>query len=575
MSYCIHPFCTERYNVDDPETCQECGSPLLIDGRFRLIRPIRPLDDNSPSEVFEVIDVPGNRIHPPGTHKILKVLISQKEKYVELMDREAHILKVLKHPGIPNVYIDDYFTVKPEGFRLTLHCLAIEKIDGVDLREWLDEHGKVSQSTAIDWLIQIIEILSVVHEKNYFHRDIKPSNIMLKPDGKLVLIDFGAVRDVTETYLTKIHGENKKGGLLDRDTTLVRTIGYSPPEQIRGRALPQSDFYALGRTMIHLVTGEHPRTLPEDPDTGLLVWRDLAPQIDKPLKDYIDELNAVLPGKRPHNAQVILQYLQNRLPKRIKRYRRFHSKPYQLLAVILTALVLVGLFQGGRIGISRYFFRLASESEGENNFEEAQKHYEWAIFFDPHDYASYNNLGLSCQFQKKYNCAIENFGKASELEPDNEITFYNAGGVFEDVQDYKTARLFYEKAIKISKGTHLPSRNNLARLDILEGDPQKALVSIQQVLGQDASPLTNASLYKNLGWAQFKMEQYDKALVNLERSIELDPDEASTQCLLAQTRNKKKLDAQSHWKLCLFLNSDLPEVWTWKQEFIDRLENMP
>lgn len=79
MSYCIHPFCTERQNQGDFEECQACGSPLLIDGRFRLIRPIRPLDDNSPSEVFEVIDVQGNRLHPPGTHKILKVLRSQKE----------------------------------------------------------------------------------------------------------------------------------------------------------------------------------------------------------------------------------------------------------------------------------------------------------------------------------------------------------------------------------------------------------------------------------------------------------------------------------------------------------------
>ena len=571
MNYCIHPFCTERQNPDGLAECQECGSPLLIDGRFRLIRPIRPLDDNSPSEVFEVIDVPGNRIHPPGTHKILKVLRSQKEKYVELMDREAHILKVLKHPGIPDVYIDDYFTVKPKEFNITLHCLAIEKIDGVDLREWLDEHGKVSQATAIDWLIQTVEILSVVHEKDYFHRDIKPSNIMLKPDGKLVLIDFGAVRDVTETYLAKIHGENKVGGLLERDTTLVRTIGYSPPEQIRGRALPQSDFYALGRTMIHLMTGEHPRTLPDDPDTGLLVWHDLAPQIDKPLKDYIDELNAVLPGKRPHNAQVILQYLQNRLPKRIKRHRRFHSLPFRIGTVLLAVLLIVGVIQGGRIGLSRYFFKMAGKNEEKGKLESAKENYERAIWLDPGDQAAYNNLALVCKRLWKYPCALENFDKALEIKP-HEVTLYNIGAIYDDAQDYREARQYYEKSIEVGQGDFLAPINNLARLDILETNYQKAAQDTAKVLGQSEDPQINASLYKNLGWAQFELKQYEKAAINLKKSIELQPNEASAHCLLAKTKNEQNFTARSEWESCLFLNSIVPEVWKWKQEFIDRLE---
>lgn len=572
MSYCIHPFCTERFNPDDLETCQECGSPLLIDGRFRLIRPIRPLDDDSISEVFEVIDVMGNRIHPPGTHKIMKVLKTQKKEYVELMDREANILRSFNHPGIPFVYIDDYFTITPFGFKIQLHCLAIEKIEGVNLQEWLEEHGTLSQSIAVDWLIQIVEILSAVHAKQYFHRDIKPSNIMLKPDGKIALIDFGAVRDVTETYLAKISGENINSGLLERDTTLVRTIGYSPPEQIRGRALPQSDFYALGRTMIHLMTGQHPRTLPEEPNTGLLIWQDLAPQIEKPLKDYIDELNALLPAKRPHNAQAILKYLQNRLPQQLKWHRRFHSVPFRFGAVVVTALLLVALIQVGRIGLSRHYFRMAGESEGEDNLEAAQENYERAIQLDPSDHAAYNNLAVVCQLLKKYPCAIENFNKALEIDPDNEVTFYNIASIHDDAQNYKEARRFYEKSIQVSQGKFIPSISNLARLNILEGNYQKAAQDINKVLGQADNPQTKASLLKNLGWSQFKMKQYNQAMLNLEQSTEIEPNEASTYCLLAQTRNKKNLEAKAQWELCLFLNSELPEVWQWKQDFVDRLD---
>jgi serine/threonine protein kinase len=96
--------------------------------------------------------------------------------------------------------------------------------------------------------------------------------------------------------------------------TGILSIGYTALEQIKGRAIPQSDLYALGRTFVHLLTGKHPVELKEDPQTGQLIWRDYAKQISAPLADWIDYLMATFPWQRPLNASLVLQHLEEGLP---------------------------------------------------------------------------------------------------------------------------------------------------------------------------------------------------------------------------------------------------------------------
>ncbi|NJO49496.1 MAG: hypothetical protein HC840_08670 [Leptolyngbyaceae cyanobacterium RM2_2_4] len=134
-----------------------------------------------------------------------------------------------------------------------------------------------------------------------FHRDIKPSNIICRPNGQLVLIDFGAVREVTPTMLVKVGGGQALTGIC--------SPGYAPPEQIDGRPLPQSDFFALGRTLVHLLTSKHPLELDVDLYTGELRWRDQAPSIRAPLADLIDHLMSPVVGRRPPNTDAIWQRL--------------------------------------------------------------------------------------------------------------------------------------------------------------------------------------------------------------------------------------------------------------------------
>lgn len=316
MVYCINPLCNQRQNPEDSERCLACGTPLLINDRIRLLEPLR-LFNNDPysyTEVFEVDDA-GTKWHPVRERRVMKVLKWSEPKLVELMRREVFALQVIKHPGIPKATIDDYFTFTPHDSPLELHCLVMQRFEGQNLEQWIKSYGRISQSLALRWLKQLVDILDLVHRSGFFHRDIKPDNIIIQPNGQLALIDFGGVRQVTNTYLAKVSGNGgtSTGVGSGYEITAVRTARYSPLEQINGQAVPQSDFYALGRTFVYLVTGISLIKLKTDQTTGRLIWRNKAPQIDKPLADFLDDLMAPFPGQRPQTTQVILQRLDESL----------------------------------------------------------------------------------------------------------------------------------------------------------------------------------------------------------------------------------------------------------------------
>ncbi len=309
VSYCINPKCTKRQNSDNLEICQACGSPLLIKNRYRLLFPLRPLTVPGHSEIFEVEDL-GVEAAKEERYKVLKVLKKNDETLVRLFKQEADVLTKLNHPGIPKIQLGDgYFTVSVPGKvkSLDLHCLVMDKVEGENLQNWLDKNGFISQEQALQWLYQLLQILDYLHQNYYFHRDIKPTNIMRQPTGQLVLIDFGTVRKVTGTYLFKLGA--------DTEVTCVWSPGYTPEEAINGKALPQSDFYSLGRTFVHLLTGKPPLELPKESEQ--LNWRESVPQISASFADWIDYLMAPSPLERPPNTGFILKLLEEKNVKNL------------------------------------------------------------------------------------------------------------------------------------------------------------------------------------------------------------------------------------------------------------------
>lgn len=168
----------------------------------------------------------------------------------KLFEREGKILRSLNHPRIPRY--QDYFSLeKPASSNLCWFCLVQDYIPGNSLQKLLSQGTRFTLDQVESIARQLLEILTYLHglETPVLHRDIKPSNLILTENQEIYLVDFGAVQDPT---------------IVEGCTfTVVGTAGYAPLEQFWGKALPASDLYAVGATVIHLLTGVAPMDLPQ------------------------------------------------------------------------------------------------------------------------------------------------------------------------------------------------------------------------------------------------------------------------------------------------------------------------
>jgi hypothetical protein len=281
--------------------------------------------------------------------KVLKVLVEPSPKALELFEQEAQVMAHIRHPGIPRVEQNGYFVLtKRDATTSPLPCLVMEKIHGPTLQEILDQYPQgCPEAWVMSWLHQALEILRELHSHHIIHRDLKPSNLMLRSapqfslDGdqiqhnQLVMIDFGGAKQMGLLP----HGDREP---TLRSTTRLVSPGYSPPEQIIGAAVgPPADFYALGRTGIHLLTGQFPAHL-EDPVTAELIWQQHT-TVSRGLGDILDAMVQNDQRLRPQTATEIQTALFR--VDRFKRYpRRQMSFSERLIDLIKSCLI--GLDQG-------------------------------------------------------------------------------------------------------------------------------------------------------------------------------------------------------------------------------------
>ncbi|MFM7366956.1 MAG: protein kinase domain-containing protein, partial [Sphaerospermopsis kisseleviana] len=297
--HCINPHCQRPYPQPwGNKFCNSCGSPLQLVDRYY---PLQPLGSGGFAQIYTVWDV------KTQTEKVLKVLVENSPKALELFILEAEVLSNFRNSGVPQVDADGYFQISvthPKPHQLA--CLVMEKIDGYTLEEVRKNFPQgCPEDLVLNLLSQAVKILQELHHRKIIHRDIKPSNLMLRSPApnallqaeELVLIDFGGAKQFS-------------GGILRSPSPSTRLFssGYSPPEQITGGNVgPAADFYALGRTMIELLTGKYPQEL-EDPITGELSWRKWC-NVNIQLADLLDEMIQADVRSRPAHAAIIQKRL--------------------------------------------------------------------------------------------------------------------------------------------------------------------------------------------------------------------------------------------------------------------------
>lgn len=165
---------------------------------------------------------------------------------LKLFEREAQVLHQLDHPNIPS-YRDHFSNSDTPAWFAIVHTY----IPGRSLKDLIDQGRRFRERELRQIATQVLEILVYLHGQTprILHRDIKPSNLIWGEDDRIYVVDFGAVQARAATQ--------------DQTFTVVGTYGYTPLEQYGGRAVPASDLYALGATLIHLATGRAPADLPQ------------------------------------------------------------------------------------------------------------------------------------------------------------------------------------------------------------------------------------------------------------------------------------------------------------------------
>lgn len=261
MSYCISPDCSKPKNPPTVSHCQNCGAELLLRRRYRMIRA---LGRGGFGATFLARDelLPGK---PPCVIKQLRP--SAEAPHIldmarDLFKREAKILGMIgNHPQLPRLL--DYFESEQEFF------LVQEYINGLTLQQEVKRGGPFTEAGVKQFLSEILSMVQYVHDNHVIHRDIKPANIIRRDqDKKLVLIDFGAVKDKVNPTLAANSDQTALTAYA------IGTPGYAPPEQMAMRPVYASDIYALGVTCIYLLAAKAPKDLNYDPNTGELLWRD-------------------------------------------------------------------------------------------------------------------------------------------------------------------------------------------------------------------------------------------------------------------------------------------------------------
>ncbi|EKF03724.1 kinase domain protein [Tolypothrix sp. PCC 7601] len=272
--------------------------PLMLDGRYV---PIKLLGRGGFGAAFLALDrrIPGMRqcvvkqFQPTGNLTSTQLHLAQ-----QLFEREAEVLAHIgnEHDQIPDLFA--FFPITVQGLQSgqqdQFFYLVQEYINGENLEEELVKKGRFSEQEIFEVLQEILKVLKFVHERGIIHRDIKPSNIMRRRDGKLFLLDFGAVKQVTNSPAAASTG--------------IYSMGFAPPEQMAGnQVFPSTDLYALAVTVLTLLTGQEATKL-FDGYSNQWIWRTLV-NVQPRLAEILDKMLLPAANQRFQSAQEVLDAL--------------------------------------------------------------------------------------------------------------------------------------------------------------------------------------------------------------------------------------------------------------------------
>ena len=374
----------------------EIGS--VIDGKYKILNVV---GKGGMSVVYLAMNERANKQW--AIKEVRKDGMQSFEVVKQNLVAETDLLKKLNHPHLPSIIdvidCDDTFLI------------VMDYIEGNPLSKALETSGAQNQDDVIEWAKQLCDVLGYLHSRKppIIYRDMKPSNVMLKPDGNVMLIDFGTAREFKSTSVA--------------DTTCLGTQGYAAPEQFggHGQTDARTDIYCLGATMYHLVTGHNPATPPYE----MYPIRQWNPMLSSGLEEIILKCTQRNPEDRYQSCAELLYALDHYKDLDIenKKVQSFKWKTF-LASFIMTIVMLVGTigFSAGlTVQTSSTYESYIANGDSAVSQDAAEKYYLNAINVDPANPLAYQKLLERCTSDSKLSEDEYNTIKDAIYEHEDEL----------------------------------------------------------------------------------------------------------------------------------------------------------
>lgn len=374
----------------------EIGS--VIDGKYKILNVV---GKGGMSVVYLAMNERANKQW--AIKEVRKDGMQSFEVVKQNLVAETDLLKKLNHPHLPSIIdvidCDDTFLI------------VMDYIEGNPLSKALETSGAQNQDDVIEWAKQLCDVLGYLHSRKppIIYRDMKPSNVMLKPDGNVMLIDFGTAREFKYSSVA--------------DTTCLGTQGYAAPEQFggHGQTDARTDIYCLGATMYHLVTGHNPATPPYE----MYPIRQWNPMLSSGLEEIILKCTQRNPEDRYQSCAELLYALDHYKDLDIenKKVQSFKWKTF-LASFIMTIVMLVGTigFSAGlTVQTSSTYESYIANGDSAVSQDAAEKYYLDAINVDPANLLAYQKLLERCTSDSKLSEDEYNTIKDAIYEHEDEL----------------------------------------------------------------------------------------------------------------------------------------------------------
>ncbi|MFK0731006.1 MAG: tetratricopeptide repeat protein [Gloeotrichia echinulata GP01] len=423
-----------------------------------------------------------------------------------LFKTEAEILERLgQHDQIPRLLAE--FEENQEFY------LVQQFIDGFPLNQEILPGQPWSEDQVFTLLTEVLEILVFVHSQGVIHRDIKPGNLMRRSsDNKLVLIDFGAVKEIG----------NQAGSNSSNITIAIGTPGYMPIEQLHGLPQFNSDIYSLGMIAIQAILGIPDNQLStlrtNNNQAGEILWRNQV-KVSNSLANVIDKMVKFDHRERYNSATDVLNDL-NKVNIGVKG-KTLNNR--SIVAGVITFIILAG--------VSLLIYKQVHSSENVQLYEQglsksksgnkqgAIEDFTKAIEINPQYAKAFYERANARFFSGDYKGAVEDATAAINIDSKYVEAYSRRCGAYVNLAEYQQADGDCTKALELNR-KYIDAYVNRAAARVNLGKNQEAITDLTMVIESNPS---DAQAYLNRGVAYYRIPDYKNAIADFNQAIGHNP----------------------------------------------------